>query len=268
MSDQGKPCWYELGTSDPSGAQAFYSEILGWEFEDCGLEGFAYQLARAAGPEGDLVAGMMSNKGQAGDPPPNWLIYFVADDCDGLCAGIVKAGGQILNGPADIPGTGRFAVVRDPQGAVFGLLQPDMSRMSAEDLAQIEAGAGAYRADQPGHGNWHELMTSDPVAGYDFYARLFGWTKGEAMDMGEMGSYQLMRYKGADFGAVMGLGDAPFPCWLPYFGVAGPVSALVDLITARGGSAHMGPMEVPGPAYIAVAQDPQGAWFAVVGPQK
>ena len=65
----------------------------------------------------------------------------------------------------------------------------------------------------------------------------------------------------------MGLGNAPVPAWLPYFGVDNASSA-VERIKAGGGQVMHGPAEVPGPAYIAVAQDPQGAWFAVVGPEK
>ena len=56
------------------------------------------------------------------------------------------------------------------------------------------------------------------------------------------------------------------PAWLPYFGTDG-VTAAIKRIEAGGGKLAHGPMEVPGDALIAVAQDPQGAWFAVVGPK-
>lgn len=265
MRFQGSPCWYELGTTDLDAAGGFYARILGWQVTDSGMEGFDYRLAKSGG---DMVAGLMSNAGQQGSPPPNWLIYFAADDCDQTAADIRAAGGTVCHGPADIPGTGRFAVVADPQGAVFGLLQPDMSQMSAEDRAKAEAGGGAFDPQKPGHGSWNELMSSDPQAAYGFYAGIFGWTKGDTMDMGAMGTYQLLRHNGADIGAVMGLGDAPVPVWLPYFGIDGPVTTVIDAIKAAGGIIHQGPMEVPGPAWIAVAQDPQGAWFAVTGPQE
>lgn len=264
MSNQGKPCWYELGTSDLDGADAFYGRILGWQVSDSGMEGFDYRLARAGE---DMVAGMMSNATQTGDPPPNWLIYFAVDDCDSTAAAVKAAGGAIYKGPDDIPGTGRFAVVADPQGVAFGLLQPDMSDMSEAERAKAEAGEGAFNQKKAGRGNWNELMSSDPKAAFDFYAGVFGWTRGEAMPMGEMGTYQLFRHGGADIGAIMGLGDAPVPAWLPYFGVDGAVTKVAEDIKVAGGTVHHGPAEVPGPAWIAVAQDPQGAWFAVVGPE-
>lgn len=260
MSFHGNPCWYELGTSDLDGASKFYGTILGWQVADSGMEGFEYRLAKS---DGDMVAGMMSNTGQQGNPPPNWLIYYAVDDCDKTAADIKAAGGKVFKEPADIPGTGRFAVVADPQGAVFGLLQSDMSQMSETDRAKAEAG-GAFNQKKAGHGNWNELMSSDPVAGLAFYSRLFGWTKGDAMDMGAMGTYQLFRHKGADIGAVMGLGGAPMPAWLPYFGFGESIDKAVEAIKAAGGKIQHGPVEVPGPAHIVVAQDPQGAWFAIV----
>lgn len=265
MSYQGNPCWYELGTGDLGRAGDFYTGIFGWQIADSGMEGFDYRLAKS---DGDMVAGMMSNAGQAGDPPPNWLIYFAVDDCDKTAADIRAGGGTILKEPADIPRTGRYAVAADPQGAVFGLLQPDMSHMSEADRAKAAAGEGAFNQKKAGHGNWNELMSTDPAAAFAFYAGLFGWTRGDAMDMGAMGTYQLFRHKGVDIGAMMGLGDAPVPAWLPYFGVDGAVTGAVEAIRSAGGTVHHGPMEVPGPAWIAVAQDPQGAWFAIVGSER
>ena len=185
MSDHGNPCWYELGTSDLKAASDFYTAILGWNVIDAGMEGFDYRL----GQVGDaMVAGMMSLDGQIGTPPPNWNIYFAVDDCDRAAADIAAAGGQILKAPDDIPGTGRYAVVQDPQGAVFGILQPLPM--------ETPAGGSAFDQQKIGHGNWNELMSTDPAGAYDFYSRLFGWTKGEAMDMGEMGTYQLLRRDG------------------------------------------------------------------------
>lgn len=265
MSFQGTPCWYELGTSDLDGARDFYSRVLDWRITDSGMEGFDYRLAEGSN---GAVAGMMSTSFQAGNPPPNWLIYFAVDDCDRSAASVRGAGGKICKDPADIPDVGRFAIVSDPQGAVFGLLQPDMSRMSPEDRAKVAAGEGAFDQRKAGHAHWNELMSSDPPAGLAFYSSLFGWTKGDAMDMGDMGTYQFIRHRDDDIGAIMGLGDAPMPVWLPYFGAVRPVTETVEAIKSAGGRIHHGPAEVPGPLYIAVAQDPQGAWFGVVGAEQ
>lgn len=266
-SYHGNPCWYELATSTGNleTAEAFYGKILGWQIEDSGMAGFDYHLARSGD---DMVAGLMVMPEDVAEMPPFWMIYFAVDDADRFVADAKKAGASVHRDPADIPETGRFAVLADPQGAAFGILQADMSSMSDADIAKAEAGGGAFDQSKPGHGNWNELMSTDPAAGFAFYSGLFGWTRGDAIDMGEMGEYQLFRHKDVDIGGMMGLGDAPVPNWLPYFGVDGRVSDSINAIKTAGGTVHHGPVEVPGDAFIAVAQDPQGAWFAIVGPKE
>lgn len=255
-STQGTPCWYELGTSSLDGAIAFYGKLFGWSVNKAPMEGFDYRLASAGG---DMVAGMMSNAEQHG-APPHWLLYFQVDDCDAFTAQVAQRGGGTLVPPTDIPNTGRFAVLTDPQGAAFGVLTP-----LPMDPADGQQG-GAFNQEASGHGNWHELMSSDPKAALAFYTELLGWTAGDALDMGPMGTYQLIAFGGRNIGGIMGQGQAPRPAWLPYFGVDDVAGAMAT-ITETGGSILHGPQEVPGPALIAVAMDPQHAAFAIVGPK-
>ncbi|MFV0382800.1 VOC family protein [Paracoccus sp. (in: a-proteobacteria)] len=255
----GKPCWFELSTAKGglSAAEDYYGKVLGWTSEDSGVPGFTYHLASHGG---DMVAGLMEMPDDCADTPPFWMIYLDVDDTDAAVAKIRALGGKVFREPADIPGTGRFAVVTDPQGAVFGLMQP------LPMDPQPPVGDGAWNQNKDGHGNWIELMSTDPAAALDFYAELFGWTKSTSVDMGGMGTYQLFAWHGADIGGMMGLGNSPVPCWLPYFGVNG-VDAAISRITQGGGQVLHGPAEVPGGAYIAFARDPQGAHFCVVGPK-
>lgn len=258
MSYHGKPVWFELSTPTGGGfarAEAFYGGLFGWTFQSAGMDGFDYHLASSGS---DMVAGLMEL--DTAERPPSWLIYIAADDTDAAAASTKAKGGQVLMEPADIPGTGRFAVLTDPQGAPFGVLQPSpMDPPPPED-------SGAWNQKKTGHGNWIELMSTDPVAGLAFYSDLFGWTKSTAIDMGEMGTYQMFNHDGAEIGGMMGLGNAPVPCWLPYFGVDSTTDA-IERIKSLGGTVIHGPTEVPGPAYIAIAHDPDGAYFAVVGPK-
>lgn len=252
----GTPCWYELTTTDPAAATAFYGAVLGWNVQDSGMEGMTYLLASA--PDGGMVAGMADSAEQEGDAPPGWLVYFATADCDASFATATAAGAGVIVEPSDIPGTGRFAICTDPQGAVFALLQP-------APMAEPPA-SGAFNQEALGHGNWHELMTPDPQAAFTFYADLLGWTKGQAMDMGEDGTYQLFASGGTDIGGMMGLLGSPQAAWLPYFGVDS-VTGATSRIADGGGTVVAGPHAVPGGAFIAVAQDGQGAHFAVTGPE-
>ncbi len=255
-SFHGAPCWYELGTTHVAAAEEFYGRVLGWTGADAGMPGMEYHLETA--PDGGMVAGMMDNTQVPGSPPPAWCIYYAVDDCDAAVTAVSDAGGATLMPATDIPDTGRIAVLADPAGAVFGVLQP-------APMAGPPPGAPPFSMDTPGHGAWHELMTPDPDAAYGVYSGLFGWEKGEAMPMPEaMGTYQILTRDGASFGAVMGQGNAPVPAWLPYFAVA-DVDGAIGTITDAGGRVMHGPMDVPGDLRIAVAMDPQGAAFAVLG---
>lgn len=249
MSDHGAPCWYELSTRDATAAAAFYGPLFGWGFQDAGMPGMTYTLAELGGT---MVAGLM----QPDDPMPEfWLVYFAVDDCDAAARRAADLGGTVHRAPEDIPGTGRFAIVTDPQGVVFGILQPLPGQIG-----------GAFDPVRDGHGQWHELHSTDPVAGLAFYAALFGWKKSTTMPMGEMGDYQLFARNGADIGGMMRLMGPPGvpPHWLPYFGVPS-VGATRTAIEAAGGTVVHGPSEVPGEAFIVMALDPHGAAFAVVG---
>lgn len=260
----GKPNWFELTAPKGALSQAgdFYAKVLGWRIADAGMDGFVYHLASH---EGDMIAGLYEAMPDCGAPdvsdaPPSWMIYLDVDDADAAAVKTQGLGGAVIRPAADIPGVGRFAVLADPQGAVFGVLEP-----GAMD-APPDPSAGAWNQQKESHGNWIELMSSDPAAAADFYTELFGWTLANAMDMGEMGTYQLFAFEGTEIGGMMGLGDAPAPYWLPYFGVNG-VDAAITRIVEAGGTVLHGPTEVPGPAFIAMARDPQGAYFAIVGPK-
>ena len=260
MSHHGAPSWYELATTPGklSEAGAFYGKVLGWKVEDAGMKGFAYHLARAGG---DLVAGAMDMPADAAGMPPMWLIYFAVDDADRAVAQMTAAGARVHRPVTPIPGTGRFAVLVDPTGAAFGILEPE----------PMEGGGAGNAFDQgkAGHGNWHELATTDPKAAMAFYTGAFGWTQSRSMDMDGMGSYDLFSRNGADIGGMMRLppGGGTRPNWLPYFGANG-ITPAMERITAAGGTVLHRPQEVPGGAFIAVARDPEGAHFAIVGPKE
>jgi predicted enzyme related to lactoylglutathione lyase len=256
----GLPCWYELATVDLAAAGTFYAAVFDWQIADSGMTDFTYHLASRAGHG---VAGLMSTAGQPQAAAPAWVVYFTTASVDDAVAVVTAAGGQVYAAPADIPGTGRFAIVADPLGATFGLLAP-LPMESTGDEPMVSA----YDQSRPGHGNWHELTTSDPERAMSFYEKLFGWRRTTAMDMGADGVYQLFAAaEGGDLGGMMGLMGRPAPSWLPYFGTDG-VTETMARIEAGGGAIQHGPHEVPGGAFIAIATDPQGASFAVVGPRQ
>ena len=98
-------------------------------------------------------------------------------------------------------------------------------------------------------------------------AKLFGWAKSDAFDMGEMGTYLLFNAGGDAIGGMMNSPNFPRPAWLFDINVD-DIDAAHKRLTAAGGQVLFGPSEVPGGGWIIQATDPQGAMFAIVGPRK
>ena len=248
--------WYELMTSDPAAARAFYTQVVGWQATDSGMPGMDYTLL-SAGPH--QVGGLMALPPEAcaAGVPPNWSGYLAVDDVDAKAAAVQQAGGQVLRPAADIPGVGRFAVVADPAGAAFCLYKDN------NPAAMTPPALGT-----PGTVGWHELMAGALVPAWAFYSALFGWTKAEAIDTGPMGIYQLFGAGDAPIGGMMTKpAEMPAAAWLYYFNVDA-IDAAAGRLQAAGGRVINGPMEVPGGSWIVQAMDPQGAMFALVAPKR
>ncbi len=114
VNEPGALAWADTATTDAAGAQAFYTEVLGWRFE---------QMSEAP-PYWVIFNGERNNGGMTVPPPgvpPNWFPYFAVDDVDAAIGRAQEAGGQPLLGPIDVP-NGRFALIMDPQGAAFAVL--------------------------------------------------------------------------------------------------------------------------------------------------
>jgi uncharacterized protein len=110
--------WDELGTTDADGAQRFYEEVFGWSTQDMGEEYGGYRIFSRGETQ---IAGLMRNQ----DPsiPAMWTPYVGAEDPDATCKKAAELGAQALVEPMDVPNVGRFAILKDPQGAVFGIIK-------------------------------------------------------------------------------------------------------------------------------------------------
>jgi predicted enzyme related to lactoylglutathione lyase len=116
---KGHFSWHELATTDNVKAFAFYSDLFGWEKTDAmdmGPMG-VYQMYGAGG----VPYGGMYNKPPEMPAPPHWLYYFVVDDANASVEVIKGLGGQVLNGPMEVPGGDLIAQCLDPQGAAFAI---------------------------------------------------------------------------------------------------------------------------------------------------
>ena len=116
----GEASWHELMTTDMPAAMKFYQEVFGWQPSDSmdmGEMG-TYQMFNR--PHG-MIGGMMTKPPQMANVPPNWQIYFRVPDIKSAVERIKANGGQILNGPMEVPGGDWVVNAADAQGAAFGL---------------------------------------------------------------------------------------------------------------------------------------------------
>ncbi len=243
--------WYDLATTDPASASTFYASVVGWAPEP--VPDKPYTVFKTGGA---FMAGLMQLPPQLREAgvPPHWSGYIHVDDVDAMLAQAVAAGATLNYGPEDIPGVGRFAVIADPQGAVFYLYTPSSHGQEPPPMT-------------PGSIGWRELHARDQSAAFGFYAGLFGWQRSQAIEMGPMGTYQLFAYDGLDRGGMMTAQAGMRPQWLFYFAVS-EIEAAAERVKSAGGTIVFGPVEVPGGAWTLNCRDPQGAYFALVSPPK
>jgi predicted enzyme related to lactoylglutathione lyase len=238
----GKSVWFDLMTPEPLAAGAFYA-ALGFGVQP--WEGPMNYTMFTSGAE--AFGGVMELPKEALDhgAPPHWLGYVGVDDLDASLAKAAALGARVMRGAAEIPGTGRFAILTDPTGAVLALFQS--ANPGGADLKAVA---------------WVELSSTDPARAMAFYADLFGWVPTEAMDLGPMGTYQMFGTAEHSFGGLQkSPPQLPASAWSYYFAVDA-AQARVDAAKAAGATVLYGLQEVPG-GHTAMLVDPQGAAFGI-----
>jgi predicted enzyme related to lactoylglutathione lyase len=251
MSDSpllGRLLWYELLTSDLKAAEKFYTDVIGWTSTPFDGAGHPYIMFSRAG--GVPVGGVMNIPEGMGFPP-HWGLYVGVPKLEDAVSKIENLGGKSMSPVIVVPDVGRMRTMLDPQGVAFSVYEPGSAPLPE---AKPEVGDAS----------WHELVTTDPVAGLNFYKALFGWQETESMDMGPMGKYQMFGRHLGSFGGAMKkpaeMAQAP-PHWAIYFRVP-DVNVAEQKVKANGGQV-LNKMEVPGGDWIANCVDPQGAHFNV-----
>ncbi len=118
LNEPGALGWAELNTRDLKAAERFYTALFGWGAKTSTAVDNYTEFTL----DGRSIAGMMAIQPSWGNVPPNWVPYFVVKDCDQAVDRAQANRGSIIVPAKDIPRVGRFAFVRDPQGAVFAVI--------------------------------------------------------------------------------------------------------------------------------------------------
>ena len=119
VSEPGATAWHQLNTRDPEKAGGFYQAVFGWgneRIDTGGADYWEWQL------DGKSVGGMLRMGDDfPDDVPAHWIVYFAVEDADAAMEQAKEAGAQVRAEPFDTE-AGRLAVLTDPHGAAFALI--------------------------------------------------------------------------------------------------------------------------------------------------
>jgi predicted enzyme related to lactoylglutathione lyase len=245
--------WYELLTTDVSGAKSFYGSVFGWEAQDASTPNLPYTLFKAAKAP---ICGLMDlpEEGRKMGVKPIWMAYVAVNDVDVTAERIKRLGGTVYVPPTKT-NIGFISVVADPQMVTFALV--GALKVGREQPAEF---------GKPGHVGWHELLAEDWAKSFAFYSDCLGWESANS-ETGEGDVYQPFSACGLTIGGIFTRDPTdPPPFWLLYFNVE-DIDAAAERVKAAGGKVFLNPHELPGGPSIAHCADTQGAAFALQGRQ-
>ena len=241
---------YELMTTAPAAAAAFYGQVLGWTTESS-TDGQT-SFVGAGGPFASVSAVQRRML-------PQWLSHITVESLPMALEMAETLGGLLMSIPAALPGLGRHGLLRGPGGSLISVVELSDAPMSSEGDAVRAAVA------------WNESTTLHFEDDWNFLSGLFGW-----LDRGTMTHPDGRQYR--MFGRTHEIGDGlgghstlsadlSAPSWVIYFSVPDLSPALVA-VRAQGGRVTSTPMQLPNGDWVVRCLDPQGAVFALLSTQK
>lgn len=245
LSIPGKFVWFDLVTANPQAARAFYGQVFGWSFQ--AVSDSRDYTVIAAGPR--LIGGIFEPAAPAGGAVgTRWLSFASVSDMDAALAILEQRGFAKLLPATSVPGRGVQAIVRDPQGAIVGLLESASGDPPDEPVA-------------PGEFFWVDLYTRDTAAAAAEYGQL-GY---DVVQAGENeGDRVLLASHGYARAGITPLpADAREPGWLPYVQVEN-VAATTAAAVAAGGKLLLPPDPAVLDGNLAVIGDPLGGVIGII----
>jgi predicted enzyme related to lactoylglutathione lyase len=124
-ADPGSLAWAVLNTRDGRRADEFFASLFGYRRQQIG-DGLDVDYTAWTLGERTMLGRLQMDEQWSPDIPPHWTLYFAVDPAigtDGTVNRVLDLGGQVDIYPFD-SGLGRIALVQDPSGAAFSLIDP------------------------------------------------------------------------------------------------------------------------------------------------
>jgi predicted enzyme related to lactoylglutathione lyase len=249
----GKVVWRDLLTNTPDETRRFYGELFGWEFEKPGINigvggAGTYTLIRH---KGRLIGGIVDTVALGkSDNISQWVTTMAVTDIETAVDRVVDAGGIVMSPPESIGSRGRMALVEDPTGALFAMLQTS---------------EGDPPDHEPDHNGWlwDELWTNDVGKATDFYREVVGFQHTDHDIDDSDNDYRVLKMNDTPRAGVL---PNPFegerPVWVNYLRVEDP-SAITARVESLGGKILVESQERPIGGEVAFIAGPSGAGVAL-----
>jgi predicted enzyme related to lactoylglutathione lyase len=234
----GKVVWHDLVTPEFEKTKAFYEGLLGWTFEDLSD---GYSLASL---NGRPVAGIakLDLAGRVG----HWLSLVSVTNIDAVHEQALAAGAASMKAPFELPGRGKVAVLKDPQGAAFGIVQSSQ-------------GDPNDRKADPNDWLWNEIWTDDVASAAQFYTSVLGYEVGEKTVSGV--AYRFLKHGDTPrLGLLKKMAPELENTWVSFIRVE-DVAGAVAKVESLGGQVLVAPQANIRNASLAILTDPSGAGF-------
>lgn len=114
----GMISWTELFSQNPAESKTFYSELFGWKIEEMEMPGMTYTMFKC----GNVPVAGVADPAMLGETGSSWMNYITVAKLEDAIEKANSLGGSVVMEPSPLP-QGRFAIIRDTQGAAVGLYE-------------------------------------------------------------------------------------------------------------------------------------------------
>ena len=248
ISSPGKFIWFDLATPDIANQQAFYRNVFGWSFQSPTRTEDKYSLVMNAGK---AIAGIFNVEPPGGEQDgATWIALMSVDDLEQTLNLVKASGGTVEQGPVKVAQRGQHALIKDPAGALFGLLKSD----SGDPVDQEVPIGGIF---------WVDLFARDVEEMAAFYSKLAPYTVSER-EVSESINGRLLTAQGRPRAGIVPVDEeANRSAWVPYVRVE-DVEATMEKVVDGGGFAIVAPDKDLLDGNLAVFVDPNGGVTGIV----